>query len=204
MGKRDNGSPLLKQQVRREVRERFTSPPSVLELFAGEGMLRRSSWDGCPGATMDKDPVKVGRAAADSPTWATYEGDSERALLSGWMGHHPWDVVDIDAYGSPWPFVRAWFLSARERAPVTWLVLTDGRLGKLGIGGMCWSLTLPGEDRKAMGKPAIYMDRARSMSAEWARTAGVSVASFTTKRAPAPPKGNGRVWMRAHILEVRR
>lgn len=204
MAKRDNGSPRLKQQVRREVRERFTLPPSVLELFAGEGRLRRSSWAGCHGATMDMDPAKATQAATDSPTWATYEGDSERALLTGWMGHHPWDVIDVDAYGSPWPFVRARFLSERERAPVTWLILTDGRLARLGISGLCWSLTLPGENRKAMGKPEIYMERAHTMAAEWAKTAGMRVASFVTKKTPEPPKGPGRVWMRAHVLEVRR
>lgn len=121
----DNGSFAPKARLRVELLAAL-GRPRVLEGFTGEGRLYRACWSGCAGATIDKDEGKARDAARERPTWAVYQGDTRNALRAGWMAHVPFEVVDLDAYGSPWGFVQAWFASSRARAPLTHILLTDG------------------------------------------------------------------------------
>lgn len=120
----DNGAWVAKQALRVAVAAVRAGP--VLECFAGEGRMWRACYTDRRGLTNDKDPLKARSAARERLTWGVYSGDTERMLRAGWGAETPFGIFDVDAYGEPWPFVRAWYDSARVRAPVTELVLTDG------------------------------------------------------------------------------
>lgn len=127
----DNGSWVAKQSLRDAVAAVRSGP--VLECFAGEGRMYRACWIGRRGITNDKDPLKARDAAAARPTWGVYSGDTERMLRAGWGAETPFGIVDVDAYGEPWPFVAAWYDSPRVRAPITELVLTDGYMAQASL-----------------------------------------------------------------------
>lgn len=114
-----------KQAQRLEVAHGLPSTARVLEMFAGEGGLYRGVWARFTGICVDKVAAKVAQAARQRPRWGCYEGDAVRFLACG-MAPEPWDVVDLDAYGEPWPALRAWATSTRAFAPVTHLFCTDG------------------------------------------------------------------------------
>ena len=125
-GKQDNGSYTVKQAMHLAWLREQASTPWVLEGFAGEGRLWRSCWSGVNGATIDLDVNKAQHAAEARKRWAVYHGDTEHVLQGGWMGHQVFDAVDLDAYGSPWKFLRAWFHGERKYAARTTIFLTDG------------------------------------------------------------------------------
>jgi hypothetical protein len=176
----DNGSFTPKALLRSELRRELGSP-TVLEGFTGEGRMYRAAWEGLRGATIDKDEAKVRDAARERPTWAVYQGDTERALRAGWMAHHPFEVIDLDAYGSPWPFVRAWF-APRARAPRTVLVLTDGYFGQVSMSHPCKVLFGADTTRRVLDLVAYREIVARRL-AEWASPVRVRVSAFDTIRS---------------------
>lgn len=136
----DNGSHAAKTILRQRVLA-ATPGARVLEGFTGEGRMYRSVWcDAAAGATIDILQAKARDAARERPAWAVYRGDTEKALRAGWAGHVPWEIVDLDAYGSPWPFVMAWFESRRLRAPTTTLILTDGYMRQASMANPCRAL----------------------------------------------------------------
>jgi hypothetical protein len=121
----DNGSGPAKARLRARLTRGLPPESRILDLFAGEGYLYRQVWRRfVRGATLDKDEAKVRAAAEERPTWACYGGDAKRLLESGWLAAVPFDVVDVDCWGSPWSFVEAWF-RPRQRRPTTLLILTD-------------------------------------------------------------------------------
>lgn len=188
MAKRDNGSLGAKVKVRKAV---MTRGASVLEFFAGSGAMYRHVWSAASfGACMDIDEAKVQAAAYEREAWACYHGDTIRAVLHGFMGHVPFDIVDIDAYGSPWVGVEAWFRSKRERAPVTTLVVTDGTWSKLGMSGLPKVLLASrDEDRKNGWTVERYFERVHSKLDLWALGAGLNIESMTIQ-APNKVRGN--------------
>lgn len=127
----DNGSWIAKQALRARVAA--VRAGSVLECFAGEGRMWRSCWFDRPGLTNDRDRLKALDAARERQGWGVYSGDTERMLRAGWGAETPFGIVDVDAYGEPWPFVRAWYDSRRVRAPITELVLTDGYMAQASL-----------------------------------------------------------------------
>jgi hypothetical protein len=127
---RDNGSGVAKQRLRAEMCRDLPDDAQVLEMFSGEGYLYRSIWHRWRGVTIDLDIDKARQAAKERPRWACYRADSLRAVRGGLAAEIPFAVVDIDAYGAPWKFLRAWMLSERTRAPRTLLFLTDGWSGR--------------------------------------------------------------------------
>lgn len=169
----------------------------VLELFAGKGAMFRHVWSRAHfGACMDVEPEKVAAAAMEREGWACYKGNAIRALEHGFMGHVPWDIVDIDAYGSPWEAVRAWFTSARDRATTTTLIVTDGVWSKFGVGGIPKVLTTHDkEDRKNGWTIDMYFERVRSKLDLWASDAGLAI-EFLTIQAPNRVRGN------AHAIKM--
>lgn len=139
-GVEDNGQWVAKTKLRSEIVATLPPAARILEGFAGSGKMYRQVWSPFAGATIDKDEAKVLDAARERPNWACYRGDTERVLLAGWMSRVPFDVIDFDAWGSPWPFVLAWSRSKRERAPKTWLILTDGYMAKTSVAPLCRAL----------------------------------------------------------------
>lgn len=166
---RDNGSGWAKRRLRLQTVGAALPRLRVLEGFAGEGELYRTVWEGAAaGAAIDMDPDKAALAATERRRWAVYCGDTEKALASGWMGHVAFDVVDLDAYGSPWPFLRAWCASERERAPETTLFLTDGYMSRASLAPPCRAL-FPGMGKARMQVPAAeYRATVSARLREWA------------------------------------
>ena len=120
-----NGSFTAKQRVRLRVRKHLHPNATIFEGFAGEGRIYRGCWAGYSGMCIDIDKTKAGAAAVERPRWTCIAGDTEKALKAG-IASAPFDVVDLDAYGSPWKFVAAYLGSVRQFAATTHLILTDG------------------------------------------------------------------------------
>lgn len=188
--KRDNGSYGAKVEVRRTAIG-DVSAAKVLECFAGSGAMYRAVYEGAKfGACMDLDQEKAEAASIERPMWACYAGDTTRALRSGWMGHVPFDVVDVDAYGSPWETVLAWLTSKRERADVTRLIITDGVYAKIRMSGLPKCLLIdPNEERKNGWTPETYSERVRSKVGAACDDAGLQILDWTIAR---PNKVRGR------------
>lgn len=139
-GKQHNGSFGAKQLLRRQIREQAGEGARVLEGFAGEGRMYRGCWHGLRGACIDIAEAKASAAARERPHWACYRADTEKALAAGLGSLQRWDVVDLDAYGSPWKFLRAYLTSRRLFAPVTHIVLTDGYMVQRNSTNPCQAL----------------------------------------------------------------
>lgn len=164
--KKDNGSGIAKQRIRLDVAQQLEPDAQILEGFCGEGQMFATCWGMFRGATMDRDEMKIAEATRRRPRWACYIGNTENALRDGWMGHVPFDVVDLDAYGSPWPFVRAWALSTRRRAASTTMILTDGYMRRASLAMPCRAL-FPGHKGRMDVSPALYHEAVLARLAEW-------------------------------------
>jgi len=130
--KKDNSHPDVKRLLRREALKRLENPV-VLETHGGEGELRRACYYGLPGLICEKDPVKVAKLARDFPSTAVYQGDSLRLLRSGDLGME-FNLLDIDAYGDPWPHIDH-VLHSNCVADRAVLVVTDGLIQGVRLGG---------------------------------------------------------------------
>ena len=197
---RDNGSFVAKARQRLVIAATLPASARVLEGFSGEGRIWRAAWSGFDGACIDKVEAKARDAAAARPRWACYSGDTERALLAGWMGHVPFDVVDLDAYGSPWPFFLAWCRSTRERATVTHVFLTDGYMDHADFTPRCRAL-FPSELGKRGDMPReVYLEHVRHAMDHWTIAFGATVEEFRTD-AGRRPKVGGKT-MRLHYARL--
>lgn len=177
---RDNGSGVAKARLRSRLAASLPADARILEGFAGEGHLYRVCWRPFGGATIDRDDAKARASAIERPSWAVYRGDTEKALLFGWLGKQIFDVVDLDCYGSPWLFVRAWFLGVRARAAVTTLILTDGYLARASLSWLDATLFGGAKRMRQNVSPQLYHETAAAKLSSWASRAGEQIASFDT------------------------
>ena len=123
-GKYRNKHGEFKARVRRLVP--LEPDSDVLELFAGDGVLYRAVWHAAGrGATCDLEDSCVRLAARERPHWTVLKANADRVLRGGLWLDRPFDVVDIDCYGSPWKFLAAFFCRPRALPPVCHLFLTD-------------------------------------------------------------------------------
>lgn len=175
-----NSSLRLKQTLRLQATRDLPSSARVLEGFAGEGGMYRSCWARFAGACMDNVAHKAAWAARTRPNWTCWEGDTLKALEAG-MFPEPFDVVDLDAYGEPWPFVRAWATSSRQFATVTHLFLTDGYRRQRNLAAA--SRALWGDDR-----PSSHRGRAPAHKAVEAAIRSGTLADFRRMRCYACEK----------------
>lgn len=134
----------------------------VLDLYAGDGHMYREVW--CKAASYvgcDEKFFRDDRLA--------YVVDNRRLLRS--IDLLQFNIVDFDAFGSPWE--QVYILTARRklrRGESMALVMTEGSSLKLRLGGLSDGLALlsglrstqPGLDRKR----AEIMDRALARVAE--------------------------------------
>jgi len=162
----------------------------VLECFAGESWLYRQLWHkAASGATLDKDRNKVIRAAEERPGWACYAGDVKRVFGGPWFDWRAFDVVDIDAWGSPWPFLAAWAESSRARAIDTLVFLTDGYAGKVSLAARCKTLFPAASGQRGQMSMAEYQGIARqALRSRWGDP---EVLAFVRLRGGA---GHMRAW----------
>lgn len=162
-----NGSHLQKQRIRLRIRRQYLDDDaSVLEAFAGEGRIYRGCWAGLRGVCIDIAKNKASAAARERPRWACYAADSEKALAAG-LGSQPHDVCDLDAFGAPWKFAKAYLQSRRQFAPVTHLVMTDGYLRQRGrVPDRC--LFPDAEEKGAVSlSVGAYLELAEQRLASW-------------------------------------
>lgn len=197
---RDNGSFVVKRRQRAALAATLSPGARVLEGFAGEGRMWRSVWSDFDGACIDRNEAKARDAAAARDRWACYAGDTERALLAGWMGHVPFDVLDLDAYGSPWPFFLAWCRSTRTRAPLTHIFLTDGYMDHADISPRCRALFADERGKRGDMPPEVYLEAVASRLTEWCALFGGVVHDLHTDRGAKPKSGSKT--MRLHIFRV--
>ncbi|MBT7101410.1 hypothetical protein HN937_28790 [Candidatus Poribacteria bacterium] len=194
----DNTSSALgtKQIVRalavRSVVEATGRRPFVLEAFCGEGHLYRACYTGCDGVAIDADAARVRHAARERPGWACYSAKSEDALANGLFLAKPFDVVDLDAWGSPFEAFTGWCRKGRAFAPVTWLFLTDGHAAALRR-KQCANPFLFGESvRGVRGGRELTRDEydeiVERRVTEFAAAAGLTVEWWRTDRAKGAAK----------------
>lgn len=133
----DNSSLEFKSKQRREVCETIGRPPVVLEAYGEFGIVfgrayrEFDAW----GVTLDKDQKKVHHLAVQRPNWIVCRGDSARLIEAGLCGWMPFDILDVDAWGSPWPVVLGFFKSERAIKSPLWIVATDGSPYHLSLTG---------------------------------------------------------------------
>jgi hypothetical protein len=100
----------------------------VLEAFGGDGVTGRRCYDlpGITGVVMAKAWKQAQALAEARPEWIVLEGDAVTLLQAGAVAWLPFDLVDLDAHGSPLAAFEAYVTSER-RWPETWAcVATDG------------------------------------------------------------------------------
>jgi hypothetical protein len=123
---RDNTTLKLKVSLRANLL-REVENPIVLETHGGLGSIWRRCYSHLEGGiVIEKDPIKAEALASQRLNWAVYECKAESALQSGLGRWLPINFVDIDPYGDPWPFIRAFFESARPFPPVLGVAVNDG------------------------------------------------------------------------------
>lgn len=164
---RDNTTLRRKLDLRRNLLAEIHDPV-VLETHGGWGHIGQAVYDGVAGGVVfEIDADKAGRLARQRPTWAVYQGDCVTAIAAGCGAHLICNVLDVDAYGDPWPVLTAWFSSVRPRADRMGVVVTDGlrlslkynngwvinslqaEVGKYGNAAMCREYTTVCRDKLA-------------------------------------------------------
>lgn len=95
----------------------------VLDCYAGEGVMFRSVWkDAAAYLGMDK---RFARRQGD-PSGRCWRGNNE-TLIAKAMAADTWEVVDLDAWGNPWPLLRQVLRNARGQRMVAVLTCGLGR-----------------------------------------------------------------------------
>jgi hypothetical protein len=81
---------------------------------------------------FEKDGEKISYLAKQRPEWAIYEGDSLPFIPAAFEAFPQINLVDIDPYGDPWPFIAEVIRSAKVKNLA--LVVNDGLRQKLVMG----------------------------------------------------------------------
>lgn len=169
--KKDNGSLPEKARLRQQLRAAVPAG-AALETHGGVGALWRHCYQSClPGVVCELDAAKADALARQRPEWRVYQTDCVRVLSAGLPAPERLTLVDIDAYGDPWPAVEALFASGWLAEPVVGLALTDGlrQTLKLNHGWACKSLQWAVE---TFGNDRLYRDYAEIARANLKRIAG--------------------------------
>lgn len=126
--KRDHQTLSAKVSMRRDLIGSLPRPLTILEPFAGTGILWRSCYDfpGIRVVAIEQHPRKVEILAHQRPTSIVVEGDCVPLLSQGFCAWVPFDVLDLDAHGSPLGCLMAFFAQPRAMAHSLWIVATDG------------------------------------------------------------------------------
>ena len=138
--KKDNAGFRDKLRLRREALKEVAPDAEnrrlvVLEAYAGEGHIGRELYSSAsPGVALEKNERKAGRLARERPAWRVYECDSVKALAAGLASDVPFNLVDLDPYGSPWPCVDALFAHGRRMADRLVIAVNDGLRQHVRIG----------------------------------------------------------------------
>ena len=154
--------------------------PFVLETHGGRGEIWGRLYSGfSAGAVIEKKPQDAEFLARQRPTWAVYEGQSEKILGAGLFRWQPVDFLDVDPYGEPWKVLEAFFgYEGRALAPKMAVAVNDGLRQNLRIKGG-WKIGSMQESVRKYGNDNLrphYKEIALEKLTEVAGGAGYSVS----------------------------
>lgn len=134
----DNGDLEAKVMVRKAALDAAGPGARVLDCYAGEGHMYRNVWhEAAEYLGIEKRFARP----KDSPAGRCMKGDNV-TLLGRAMQISEWNVVDLDAYGNPWPLLRKVLKLARgQRLVVT---LTCGIDRSIRVGSNDFAAALAG------------------------------------------------------------
>lgn len=193
--KTDNGDLEGKLLVRRHALELALRPTLILDCFAGEGHMYRLAWKDAASQYLGMDK-RFSRRAGDA-AGECMRGDNER-LIDRAMKRADWNLVDLDAYGNPWPLLRA----VLKRAKVQHLVVTAtcGIDRAIRVGTSDFAAALAGASRLTYtGLLTRWYDDVIRWALAWA-TGGTAYQVFHACRV----RGAANAQMRYWLLEFRR
>ena len=165
----------LRQRLLRDIAD-----PVILETHGGRGKLYSACYSCVErGMVIEKNLEKAERLARQRPTWRVYQADSASALRLGLGRTMPFNLLDVDAYGSPWETIDAFFASERVRVPKLWLVATDG-LRKVTTVHAAWitNSLKPIVKRRGNNLHDQYLSACFDMLTEKAAQGGYVVSTF--------------------------
>jgi hypothetical protein len=166
----------------------------VLDLFAGRGMMFGAVWNNAAAYVgADKEIGQV--LAHPAPC---YHAEAQVVLRA--VDLAPFNVFDMDAYGSPWGEVTV--LAARRRllpGERVAVVLTDGAPRRAMLGHTAYALAdLAGEDAGARGAHRRWPVLVRQAMAEAARRMGGRLEGLRQAEASLGARG---MWYGLAVLE---
>jgi hypothetical protein len=185
----DNSDLAGKLLVRRAALEALGGERArVLDCFAGEGHMFEKAWNVAE-AYLGIER-RFARPAGD-PRGECWRGDN-RMLVDRAFAREPWNIVDLDAYGSPWQLLRRVARAATGSRLVVTLTCGLSR-------SMCGSTSLPRWARQLTGATGLsytgmmvrwYDDVVRWTIAYCVRDSGLVVARARRARS----RSNVNVW----------
>lgn len=163
---RDNSDTDAKLAVRRRALELVRpvrGPALVLDCYAGEGHMFREVWHEADRYLgLEK---RFSRPPGD-PAGECWRGDNVR-LLRRAMEVAPWNIVDLDGYGSPWQFLAHVVRLSREKRLV--VTATCGMVRALAFGTCAhWIRELTGVGRLSSSPGITLLARWNDDIARWA------------------------------------
>lgn len=126
--KRDHSTLPAKVAMRCALLDTLPRPLHILEAFGGTGQLWKHCYDvpGVSGVVIERHPTKADILARQRGHWIVVQGDCVALLSHGLCAWMPFDLLDLDAHGSPLMALSAIFAHPRPFAATLWIVATDG------------------------------------------------------------------------------
>lgn len=164
------------------MRKELDCPPLVLETHGGAGKLFDACFaDVAEGVVFETAPAKAALLALQRPGWRVYEAPSEVAIAAGVADDLPFNLLDCDPYGDPWPVLRAFWEQPRSRGATLAVVVNDGLRQKIKLNGG-WDVASIEPVISQFGASGLhdrYLDACRWFLAELAGHAGYAMARWT-------------------------
>lgn len=178
--KKDNSTIDRKVSLRRLAMKRAPADAFVLETHGGYGRIYERVYYRHRGVVIEKDQRKASQLSRQRPRWRVYQGLAEKALGAGLAADTPFDLIDIDPYGSPFEVIDSLFRSDRAFPDSFQLVVNDGMRQKVRLGG-AWSVKCLHDVVARHGNDllGVYIDVAREMVAELANRIGYAITNWT-------------------------
>ena len=152
--KKDNSTFSSKRSDRLKTLQEIDIPV-VMETHGGWGKVFASCYSPYEGCVFENDRVKADFLASQRPGWAVYRGDAEKAIRLGAGSHLGINLLDCDPYGSPWPYISAFFETRRSFEPIMAVVANDGMRHKLKRGAS-WSCEVLRDACNKMSQRDVY------------------------------------------------
>jgi len=177
---KDNSTFKQKLALRRAVLLLAPAAPVVLETHGGYGRIYERAWfKARTGVVIERDEMKAEALAHQRPTWRVYQGNSLPALRAGLADDLPFDIVDLDPYGSSLDYIEALALSDRPWPDLWQLVVNDGLRQLLALGG-AWRYELLRDVVAKRGNNLfpVYLDVLRELVEGMAARIGFRVTKW--------------------------